>query len=270
MVRVRLLGSLAIEVDGRAVEPPASRRAQALLGWLALNPGMHARGQVAGRFWPDVLETSARQSLRSAAWSLRRALGPDGEGALRALRAEIGLDGVATDLAEWQEHVAAGRLEEALALERGELLAGLDDDWVHDAREEHRGRLGHVLARLGDEAEAAGDLERAVEWTRRWVALDGVAEAPARSLMRRLAAAGDRSAALAVYSRLRERMRLELGVSPSAETRGLADELREAGAEAATAGAPERSADADPWWAARRSCAGWRRSAAAGAAESSC
>src|SRR5215217_4448274 len=138
MVRVRLLGSLAIEVDSRPVEPPASRRAQALLGWLALNPGTHARGQVAGRFWPDVLDASARQSLRSALWSLRRALGTDGEDVVRALREEIGLDGVVTDLAEWEDHVAAGRLEDAVALERGDLLAGLDDDWVHEARDDHR------------------------------------------------------------------------------------------------------------------------------------
>ena len=145
MVRVRLLGSLAIEVDGQPVEPPASRRAQALLGWLALNPGMHARGLVAGRFWPDVLDTSARQSLRSAVWSLRRALGSEGECVLRALREEIGLNGVTTDLREWDDLVAAGRLEEAVALERGDLLAGLDDDWVHEAREEHRARVAQVL-----------------------------------------------------------------------------------------------------------------------------
>src|SRR3954469_9248635 len=100
MVRVRLLGSLAIEVDGSAVDPPPSRRAQALLGWLALHPGAHARSTLAGRFWPEVLDTSARQSLRSAAWALRRALGPDGEGALHAGREEIGLDAVATDLDE--------------------------------------------------------------------------------------------------------------------------------------------------------------------------
>src|SRR3954454_5216213 len=227
MVRVRLLGSLAIEVDSKPVDPPASRRAQALLGWLALNPGMHARGLVAGRFWPDVLEASARQSLRSAAWSLRRALGADGERVLRALREEIGLDGALTDLQEWEEHVAAGRLEEAVALERGDLLAGLDDDWVHEAREEHRARLALVFERLADAADQAGDPARAAELTRRWAALDPLAEAPARALMRRLAAAGDRSAALSVYAKLRERMRMELRVSPSADTRAVADALRE-------------------------------------------
>ncbi|MEA2443476.1 MAG: hypothetical protein QOJ12_768, partial [Thermoleophilales bacterium] len=224
MVYVRLLGSLAIEVDGQPVDAPASRRAQSLLGWLALHPGMHARSTVAGRFWPDVLDSSARQSMRSAAWALRRALGPDADHVLCSTRDEIGIDGLTTDVAEFESLLAAGEIEDAVALVRGDLLAGLDDDWVHEAREEQRSRLAVALERLAD---AADDAHAAIEWTRRWAALDPLAEAPARALMRRLAAGGDRSAALAVYSRLRERMRLELAVSPSAETREVATALRE-------------------------------------------
>ena len=59
-----------------------------------------------------------------------------------------------TDLAEFDAHVAAGRLEEAVALHRGPLLADLDDDWVLEARDEHAERLGAALARL---AAAAAD-----------------------------------------------------------------------------------------------------------------
>src|ERR671929_1834663 len=81
MLRVRLLGELQADVDGRPVQPPASRRAWSLLGWLALHPGEHPRASVAARFWPDVLDASARASLRSAAWALRRALGPAADGA---------------------------------------------------------------------------------------------------------------------------------------------------------------------------------------------
>ena len=71
MLRVRLLGELQAEIDGAAVAVPASRRAWALLGWLALHPGEHGRGAVAARFWPDVLDSSARASLRAVCpdWS---------------------------------------------------------------------------------------------------------------------------------------------------------------------------------------------------------
>jgi DNA-binding SARP family transcriptional activator/tetratricopeptide (TPR) repeat protein len=227
MVYVRLLGGLTIAVDGQPVDPPASRRAQSLLGWLALNPGMHARSTVAGRFWPDVLDSSARQSMRSAAWALRRALGPTGEQVLHATRDEIGIDGITTDVGQFEWLVAEDRLVDAVALVRGDLLAGLDDDWIHEARDEQRARLAVVLERLANGADKAGDARAAVDWTRKWAALDPLAEAPARALMRRLAAGGDRAAALAVYARLRERMRLELQVSPSAETREVAAAMRE-------------------------------------------
>ncbi len=48
-----------------------------LLAWLALHPGGHARRDLAPRFWPDVLDESARASLRTALHELRRALGED-------------------------------------------------------------------------------------------------------------------------------------------------------------------------------------------------
>src|SRR3954469_10361693 len=82
MVRVRLLGGLTVQVDGHPRPPPASRRASSLLAWLALHPGEHARGAAAAVFLRDVLDASARASLRSAAWALRRALEPAGDDAL--------------------------------------------------------------------------------------------------------------------------------------------------------------------------------------------
>src|SRR5438046_4550562 len=100
MLRVRLFGDMAVEVDGSPVPPPESGRARALLAWLALNPGMHARGQLAARFWPDVLDSSARASLRSAMWSLRRALGDDGEPYLVATRDRVGVRDVEVDVLE--------------------------------------------------------------------------------------------------------------------------------------------------------------------------
>ena len=76
MLEVRVIGELDIRLDGITGELPPSRRVRALLGWLAIHPGRHSRSRLAGLFWPDVPETSARASLRSAIWALRSALGP--------------------------------------------------------------------------------------------------------------------------------------------------------------------------------------------------
>jgi hypothetical protein len=46
MLRVRLVGELGLEADGRPCEPPAPTKARALLAWLALHPGPRSRSEV--------------------------------------------------------------------------------------------------------------------------------------------------------------------------------------------------------------------------------
>ncbi len=234
MLRVRLLGELALELDGVSLPAPSSRPTRALLAWLALHPGMHARSRLAGRLWPEVLDESARASLRKALADLRRTLGAGGGEALITTRQEVGLSDVWVDVVAFEELVAAGRLEEAVELCRGELLSGLDDDWAYEARDEHGARFAIAIAGLGDAAEEEGDLEAAVRRARELVAVEPLSEEAHRTLIRRLGAAGDRAAALAGYARLRERLRRELGVAPSAETRALVERLRRGDALAET------------------------------------
>ena len=93
MLRIRVLGELIVESSGRQIELSGSWRARSLLAWFALNPGAHRRGDVASRFWPDILDSSARASLRNALWALRRALRDEADGALIATRDRVGLDG---------------------------------------------------------------------------------------------------------------------------------------------------------------------------------
>ena len=50
MLRIRLLGELRLELDGRRLDPIASGRARSLLAWLAYHPGLHARTRVAAVF----------------------------------------------------------------------------------------------------------------------------------------------------------------------------------------------------------------------------
>ena len=216
MLRVRILGPMRVELDGRAIEPPAKRGAWSLLAYLAIHPGPHRRGDVAARFWPDVLDSSARQSLRSAVWALRRALGPGGR-LVVTTREEISLDrtdGLWVDALELEQRLAEGQLQDALALGEGELLAGFDEQWALEARAAHRDRISEAFEALAVKAERDGHHEIAVRLTRREVALDRLDEAAHRRLMTRLAAAGDRSGALSEYELLRERLRRELGVVP--------------------------------------------------------
>jgi DNA-binding SARP family transcriptional activator len=240
MARFWVLGRFAIEADGVVVEPPRASRARSLLAWLALHPGLHPRSRLAARFWPDVLDSSARASLRVALSEVRATLGSAAD-CFAADRTQAGLvaDGVWVDALAFVELDARGELEAALELCRGELLPQLDDDWVLEARDLHAAALVDVLARLAFEREGGGELEAAISLSRRMVAIDPLSEAPTRELMRRLVAAGERGSAIEAYQRLAERLQSQLRLAPSAATRALADQLRAPEAATVAAGRSE-------------------------------
>jgi DNA-binding SARP family transcriptional activator len=227
VLRIRTVGDFRVEVNGDDRTPDAFDRAAALLAWLALNPGLHTRSAVASQFWPDVLDESARASLRSALWALRRQLGDEANGALVATRDRVGLaDDVWVDVAEGARLRNEGRLDEALSLTEGELLPGLEDEWAFEAREGHRAGTAELLEGLAKEAELRGDLRGAAELSRRAASLQPLSEEAHRALMRRLVAAGDRAGALSVFADLRTRMLQTIRIGPSDETRRLADCFR--------------------------------------------
>ena len=236
MLRARVLGALEVELNGALVDSRVSQRPWALFAYLALAPRPIARGELASRFWPDVLDQSARASLRSALWTLRRRLGDalviDGE--------RVGLaDAPASwiDVREF-ERLAGDDPAGALELCRGELLEGLDDDWAVAARDRHRERVIELLERLARDADGSGDARAAIELTRRQVDQDRFDEDAHRRLIERLEAAGDRAGAMRAYRGLAERLRRELGVAPSRQTRELVEQVRAATPARPIAGVP--------------------------------
>lgn len=229
VVRVELFGGLVVRCGEDEIELPGAWSARSLFAWLALHPGRHPRRKVAAVFWPEVPDESARASLRTALWALRRALGECAGAAFIADREHLGLAGppeVLTDLGEFEQLLVRG--EPAAALSRcgeGELLAGLDDDWVLVARDEHSHRIAGLLGELAEREEAAGNAEAALSYSRRRFELDPLEESAARDLLARLARGGDRVGAVRVFERLRSGLRDDLGLTPARETTELYAEL---------------------------------------------
>ena len=131
MLRVHLAGNLRLDADGREVEPPRSRRARGLLAYLAAHPGPHSRGHLAARFWPDVLDDSARASLRAALTELRQALGPHAA-SLVATRDTVALEDVWVDARDGAPAAT--------------LLTDMDEDWVLELRSAHESRVATQAA----------------------------------------------------------------------------------------------------------------------------
>jgi DNA-binding SARP family transcriptional activator/tetratricopeptide (TPR) repeat protein len=222
VLHARLLGTLEVEINGTVVDSPASQRPWAVFAYLALSSRPVSRSELVARFWPDVLDQSARGSLRSALWTLRRRLGD----ALQVEGDSVSLrdDGLWIDVREF-ERLASGDPHRALELCRGDLLEGSDDEWTLAARDRHRERVIGLLEQLAQAAERRGDIRQAVELSRRQVDRDPLDEDAHRRLFTRLDAAGDRAAALRAYRGLAERLRKELGVAPSSTTRELVARL---------------------------------------------
>jgi DNA-binding SARP family transcriptional activator/tetratricopeptide (TPR) repeat protein len=218
VLRLWLCGRLAAEFDGVRLAMPTSERAQALLGFLALHPGPHPRTELAALLWPDHSGAKARASLRTAIWSLRQAWGSVGERVLSGSRTAFGLrdDGL------WVDALADRPLESSAAV----LLPGIDDEWAREARDEFRAQQLGLLTLLAVSADDEGRHADALAWSRQRCVLAPLDETAHRDLLRRLDASGDRAGALVVAKQFSQRLRDELGVTPSPLTRAAQAELQ--------------------------------------------
>ena len=107
----------------------------------------------------------------------------------------------------------------ATAAYRGELLPGVYEDWLLEARSE----LERQCVDLCDLVRAArartGDLTGAVEAARRRVQLRPLEEVGYRALMELQADLGDRAGAVSTYHHCASVLERELGVAPDPATR---------------------------------------------------
>ncbi len=241
-LRLTLLGSFTAASPTQ--EHAALQRQPALqlvLAFLALHPDTPLpRQHVAFTLWPDTSEKQARANLRQSLYALRSILGADlplridqqtvALGCGGALWVDLWAFDACLDAPDGQED-----LQSALDLYRGALLEGRYDEWLAPFRERYGRRYQEALERLAERCEGRGEHDRAITLTRRLLESDPFQERVARALMRRLARAGDRAAALACYEQLRRLLEAELGALPLGETAALAAQI--AGPEA-EGGAP--------------------------------
>ncbi|MPY96145.1 MAG: AAA family ATPase, partial [Acidimicrobiia bacterium] len=221
-VRIRLLGELAVDVDGRSrPTTDLARRPRQLMALLALAPGRRLARDVAIEALFGHLDADAgAANLHKAASLVRRhfadrravvldhsmvALWPDADVETDAGAFEVAAEAaIGSGDAETCRRAAAGYAGELLPAERYE-------PWAGPARE----RLQRLVADLW---RATGDWARLAE-------LDPTDEAAHRELMRSYAAAGRRSAVVRQFGRLRQALAAELGAPPSAETVQLFEDL---------------------------------------------
>jgi DNA-binding SARP family transcriptional activator len=225
-VRIRLIGPLTVESDGREISGPAlgGQRERRLLAILAL-----ARGEVvpkdvlAERLWDDPPRNPAA-AIDTAVSLLRRALGAAAP-ALETARPGYRIR-CASDLAELEALAAAHRWDEAVAGADGELLATeAGSDWVEARRREFARRRVEILVAAAEAAAAQGDDPVALDRFAAALAQDALREDAYRGQMGCLARLGRPAEALRAYERCRRVLREELGADPSAQTVALYEQI---------------------------------------------
>jgi DNA-binding SARP family transcriptional activator len=186
-----------------------------------------------GLLWAEKPETAARHSLNEAVRLLRRHLGEEAVdtsgGQVRLASGAIRLD-----VERFESLADAGEWGAAVPLIAGEFLEGFAipgasgfEDWLTGERAALRRRSVDVLARHAEELLRAGRTSEAVGLAQRALTLDRRSEPALRLAMKSLLLAGDRTGALDRYDTFCARLGQELGTSPSAETQGLAERVRQ-------------------------------------------
>jgi predicted ATPase/DNA-binding SARP family transcriptional activator len=250
---ISLLGTIQLHHGQQPLRGTAYAKVLGLLAYLAAESGRpHPRSTLAALLWPDQPDERARHSLRQALSTLRRLL-DDGlpHQPLLTQRDTVQLNPAAgievdvqvlndlLDACDRHQHArldrcpaCAQRIAQAVALMRGEFLAGFSiddspdfDDWVVVWRERIQRRVMPALTALVAWHRHRGALDEAAAALGTQLELDPWLEEAHRDLMEVLWHQGNRAGAIAQYERCRQLLEDELGIEPDPATTELYERI---------------------------------------------
>ena len=250
-----LLGGFEVLLDGQPITAFGTDKSRALLAYLTMKAGRtHRRAEVAGLLWPELSAKKAAHNLSQTLLRLRHALREDGKpvhAAQQPFLLYTGQDIHFNPLSDYQldvsrftdllkarrEHqhphdqlcqVCLHRLQQAVALYRGNLLAGFSlrdsvpfEEWLLLEQELLHRQVLETLAELVVYYEQRSAHDQVQHYARRLVALEPWHEPAQLQLMRTLAMDGQAGVALDQYESYRRTLATEFGIEPSAEAAAL-------------------------------------------------
>ena len=232
-MEVRLLGPVDVRVDG-APRPVRGRRRTSLLAALALHPGeVVSADRLIDIIWDDDPPANAAITLQSHVSHLRHALGDRTVIPARSAGYLLATGAQPTDV-QTAEHLieqavqatepadAAAGLQTAVALWRGQPLAGLTDlSWFNEQAQRLEQLLLQARHLLVDARLALNQHQQLIPELEHLCRQHPFREPIHGQLMVALYRAGRQGDALAVYQRLRNSLGEDLGIGPSQPLRDL-------------------------------------------------
>jgi DNA-binding SARP family transcriptional activator/predicted ATPase len=253
---LNFLGGYEVAAANKQISAFRTDKVRALLAYLALEGARPQRRQrLAAFFWPESDHETALYNFRLTLHRLRQTIDAVAPGLTEPLfsitRSDIEFHIAVAEvdvlcfqqlLADCETHAhedlyrcaaCLARLQQAAALYRGELLAGFGladapafEEWLLLRRETLHHLALLTLHHLAAAAETQGQLEQALVYAQRKLALDPYREETHQQVIRLFARSGLISQALAQYETCRRLLREEVGVEPDAETVALAAQIR--------------------------------------------
>ena len=232
LLELYFLGPPRIERNGQPLKLD-TRKAVAMLAYLALTAESQSRDSLAALLWPEYDDRRGKAALRRTLSTLKSAVGED---CLNITRESIGLqpDQHRCDVTLFQQHLDVKEWAQAAALYRDDFMAGFSlrdsipfDDWQVINREALRRAMSEALETLCRQQQEAGDLTAASSTAHKWLNMDPLREDAHRQLMLLYAQTGQRNKALDQFRTCIRILDEELGVDPLPETVALHDAIRD-------------------------------------------
>lgn len=234
-IRAEVFGTPRVVVDGRDVPDLEwrSERAKELLFFLLQNRRPLRKEEIALGLWPDISPRQLNSTFHTTLYRLRRAVHP--EVVVRAAggyqvnpdfdvwydAAEFDEITRSTERSEpWSQEWVDG-LARAVGLYRGPFGAGLESEWVEEARERYQDMYLTSMLALAQAAMRRGDAAEAARMAQSVVDVDPLNEDATFHLMEAHARRHDLDQAARAYRRLSDSLRAEAGSRPSARLKAL-------------------------------------------------
>ena len=236
-IRIRTLGQFEVIRDGQPItfsRKLPRKPINLLKAIIAFGESNIPLRKLCDALWPDEQGDAAQRSLEVALHRLRKILGHDHAVIVEDRMLSLNSDLVWTDVGALEriptpEMGTGARGEEALREVRhmlglyvGSFLPGdTDAIWTVSRRERVRARVARIVEVMGQNCEEVSDWEAALQWYRKGIEADDLAETFYQGSIRCLTQTGRRAEAMALFRRLRQTLSVTLGVPPSEKSNDL-------------------------------------------------
>jgi LuxR family maltose regulon positive regulatory protein len=237
-LRIRIFGQEYIERDGETVPLSAWRAADARrLFFYLLLKGAATREQLELALWPESSPQQVKLKFHTTLHRARHAVGTN------TIHYEDELYSIDRHLDLWSDAVEFGALVQearlsppsrahteslwrrASGLYTGELLPAIDADWLVSQREAFHEMYLESLFAMGNCVRQRGNVREAISIYQQALEIDPYREDIHRAVLSSYAALGESPLVRRHIERLTQLFDLDLGITPSVETRMLAQSL---------------------------------------------